>query len=199
IEGTGIKAGVIKVAAVAATITPAEEKGFKAAARAAKATGVPIETHTDAHHRGGETQADMLEAEGVNPARVSLGHSDDTDDVNYLIGLAKRGYTIGIDHVFYGAVKPAKGQPGYIEYLRQLSWQKRAGYVKQLIDAGLGDKLFLSNDWELERDAINPDGLLFNTRKTLPYLRQLGVSEQAINAITVDNPKRFFGRIQAPI
>ena len=194
IEDTGIKAGVIKAAAVAAAITPAEEKGFKAAARASKATGVPIETHTDAGHRGGETQAALLEAEGISPARASLGHSDDTEDVNYLIGLAKRGYTIGIDHVFYGAVKLAPGQPEYVKDLRRLSWQKRAGYVKQLIDAGFGDKIFLSNDWELEREKINPDGLLFNTHKTIPCLQQLGVSPQQIQAITVDNPKRFFPR-----
>jgi phosphotriesterase-related protein len=194
IDDTGIKAGVIKVAAVSAVITPAEAKGFKAAARASKATGVPIETHTDAGNRGGETQVAILEAEGVNPARVSLGHSDDTKDVNYLIGLARRGYTIGIDHVFYGATKPAKGEPDYVTFLRQIPWQQRARYVKQLIDAGLGDKIFLSNDWELEREEINPDGFLFNTRKTIPYLKQIGVSEHEIHAVTVDNPRRFFAR-----
>ena len=195
IEDTGIKAGVIKVAAVAAAVTPAEEKGFKAAARASKATGVPIETHTDAGNRGGETQAAIFEAEGISPARVSLGHSDDTKDVNYIIGLAKRGYTIGIDHVFYGATTPTQGEPDYVKYLRQIPWQQRAGYAKQLIDAGFGDKIFLSNDWELEREAINPDGFLFNTRKTIPYLTKLGVSQREIHAITVDNPKHFFGRI----
>lgn len=194
IEDTGIKAGVIKAAAVSAAITSAEEKGFRAAARASKVTGVPIETHTDAGNRGGETQAAILEAEGVSPTRVSLGHSDDTKDGNYLIGLAKRGYTIGIDHVFYGATKAAKDEPGYVTYLRQVTWQKRAGYVKQLIEAGFGDKIFLSNDWELERETMNPDGFLFNTRKTIPYLTQLGVSPGEIHAITVDNPKRFFGR-----
>jgi phosphotriesterase-related protein len=120
IEDTGIKAGVIKAAAVAGVVSPAEEKGFRAAARASKATGVPIETHTHAGQRGGETQAAILETEGVSPARVSLGHSDDTTDVNYLLGLAKRGYTIGIDHVFYGATKPAQGEPDYVTSLRQI-------------------------------------------------------------------------------
>jgi phosphotriesterase-related protein len=194
IEDTGIKAGVIKVAAQATAVSPAEEKGFKAAARASKATGAPIETHTDARRGGGLTQADLLEAEGVSPTRVSLGHSDDTDDVNYLIDLAKRGYTLGIDHAFYGAINSTKDQPGYIKERMQVPWQKRAGYIKQLIDAGFGDKLFLSNDWELDRETINPDGLLFNTRKTIPYLKQIGVSEREIRAVTVDNPKRFFGR-----
>lgn len=182
------------MAAGSARVAPAEEKGFKAAARASKATGVPIETHTDARRRGGEMQADIFEAEGVSPTRVSLGHSDDTDDVNYLLGLAKRGYTLGIDHAFYGAIERAGGQPKYIEERLEVPWKKRATYVKQLVDAGFGDRIFLSNDWELDRDEINPDGLLFNTRKTIAYLTQLGVSQRAIHAITVDNPERFFGR-----
>lgn len=194
IEDTGVKAGVIKVASQSGTVLPAEEKGIRAAVRASKATGVPIETHTDARHRGGEAQAAIFEAEGINPNRVSLGHCDDTEDVNYLIGLAKRGYTLGIDHVFYGAIKPAKGQPDYVKYELQVPWKKRAGYVKQLIDAGFGDKIFLSNDWELEREEFNPDGFLFNTRNTIPYLKQLGVTEPEIRAITVDNPTRFFRR-----
>lgn len=199
IEDTGIKAGVIKVASQSAAILPSEQKGFKAAARASKATGVPIETHSDARRRGGEPQAAIFEAEDLSPARVSLGHSDDTDDVNYLIALAKRGYTLGIDHIFWGAVENTKDHPDYVKEKLQVPWQKRAGYVKQLIDAGFGDKIFLSNDWELERDTINPDGLLFNTRKTIPYLTQLGVSQREIHAITVDNPRRFFPRAKLSV
>jgi phosphotriesterase-related protein len=42
IEGTDIKAGVIKVAARSGKLTPAEEKVFRAAARASKATGIPV-------------------------------------------------------------------------------------------------------------------------------------------------------------
>jgi hypothetical protein len=42
-----------------------------------------------------------------------------------------------------------------------------------------------------------PEGMLFTTRKTIPCLKQLGVSERKIHTITVDNPKRFFGRSSA--
>ncbi len=41
---------------------------------------------------------------------------------------------------------------------------------------------------------MNPEGLLFTLRKTISYLKQLGVSERQIQAITIDNPRRFFGR-----
>jgi predicted metal-dependent phosphotriesterase family hydrolase len=32
------------------------------------------------------------------------------------------------------------------------------------------------------------------TRHVLPYLRQLGLPDGQINALLVDNPRRFFGR-----
>jgi len=171
IEDTDIKAGVIKVAARSGAMTPAEEKVFKAAARASKATGVPVETHTNSRERGGEKQADIFEAEGLSTARVSLGHSNDTDDMEYLTGLAKRGYTLGMDHAFWGMAPVAT-----------LPWQRRVECIKRLIDAGFVNQLFLSNDWvfgDVERENVNPDGLLYTTRKTIPYLKQINVSEQA--------------------
>ena len=42
-------------------------------------------------------------------------------------------------------------------------------------------------------EKMNPDGMLFCTRKTIPYLKQLGVTDQVIRTITVENPRRFFG------
>jgi phosphotriesterase-related protein len=184
IEDTDIKAGVIKAASEFEGVRVFEERVLRAAARASKATGAPIETHTNARLRGGIKQAEIFESEGVSPLRVSLGHSDDTDDMEYLIGLAKRGYTLGMDHAFWGMARGAT-----------LPWQKRVASVKQLVDAGFVDKIFFSNDWvhgEVERERVNPDGMLFTTRKTIPYLKQLGVSEQQIRAIAVENPRRFF-------
>jgi predicted metal-dependent phosphotriesterase family hydrolase len=113
--------------------------------------------------------------------------------VGYLTGLAKRGYTIGMDHMPMGLRPPSSGL---------VPWQKRAATVKQLIDAGYGDRIFLSNDWYFgvsiaatgamnAMEQLNPEGMLFTARKTIPYLRELGVSGAAIRTITVDNPRRF--------
>jgi phosphotriesterase-related protein len=186
IEDTGIKAGVIKAASESDGVRVFEERVLRAAARASKATGVLIETHTNSRLRGGMKQAEMFEAEGVSPARVSLGHSDDTDDMDYLIGLAKRGYTLGMDHTMWGM------NPG-----ATLPWQKRADCIKRLMDAGFLDRIVLSNDWvhgDVDREKVNPDGMLFTVRRTIPYLKQLGVSQRQIDAITVENPKRLFVR-----
>jgi phosphotriesterase-related protein len=71
IEGTGIKAGVIKAASESRGVRLVEERVLRAAARASKATGVPIETHSNSVLRGGIKQAEIFESEGVSPARVS--------------------------------------------------------------------------------------------------------------------------------
>ena len=196
IEGTDIRPGVIKVATDHEGVTPFLEKALRAAARASKATGIPVTTHTYAADRTGEMQAEIFEAEGLNPAMVCLGHCDDTDDVGYLTGLLKRGYTIGMDHLTWGT----RGAP------ETLSWQQRAQCIKKLIDAGFNNKMFLSNDWYFgtsiagagameAMEKVNPDGMLFNTRKTIPYLKQLGVTDQQIRLITIENPRRFFGGV----
>jgi phosphotriesterase-related protein len=185
IDDTDIRAGVIKVASRSGVMTPAEEKVFRAAARASKATGISVQTHTNSSERGGEAQAAIFEAEGLSPGRVSLGHSNDTDDLDYLIGLARRGYMLGMDHAFWGMAPGAA-----------LSWQKRVECIKQLVDAGFINQLFLSNDWvfgDVEREKVNPDGLLYTTRRTIPYLKRLGVTDPEIGTITVENPRRFFG------
>lgn len=183
IEDTDIRAGVIKVAARSGTLTPAEVNVFKAAARASRVTGVPVTTQTNSRQRAGKAQAAIFE--GLSADRVALGHSNDTDDMSYLLGLAGRGYTLGMDHAFWGAAPGAA-----------LPWQIRVECIKKLVDSGFVSRLFLSNDWVFgddERDKINPDGLLYTTRKTIPYLRRIGVSRQAIHAMVVENPKRFLG------
>ena len=43
-----------------------------------------------------------------------------------------------------------------------------------------------------ERVKYNPDGYNFVTRNVLPKLRDMGVSDESINQIMVDNPRLFF-------
>ena len=198
IEDTGVKPGAIKGAS-GDVMTAFQEKVFRAAARASKRTGVPVTTHSHARKRGGERQAEVLEQEGLDPRKVCIGHSDESPDFDYLAGLARRGYTIGMDHSFYGLPAMGGGTAGIP------TWQDRAAMIKKLIDAGFNDRLFLATDWmsaftaaptgTMETlEARNPDGELFNLRHTIPYLRQIGVTEPQIRTITVTNPRAFFAR-----
>ncbi len=199
IEDTGVRPGVIKAASQGGVMTPFQENVFKAAARASKRTGVPVTTHSDARKRDGEKQAAIFEAEGLDPHMVCIGHSDPSTEFDYVAGLAKRGYTLGFDHLFYGLPALGGGTNG------SPTWQDRCVMLKKLIDAGYNDRLFLANDWMFALtiaatgsmkalSEANPDGGLFNVRKTIPHLREIGVTDAQIHMITVDNPRSFFAR-----
>ena len=191
IEGTGIKAGIIKVASDRGGITPPEEIVLRAAAIAQKETGVRISTHTWSPERIGDQQVRILEEEGVDLNRVYIGHSNDDTDMDYRLGLLNKGVWLGLDRFPYGATP---GTP---------NWEGRTELVKQLIDAGFAHRIMLGHDYivsgsqrnrELgeQSPAYNPHSFLFITRRVLPRLKELGATDQDINTIMVENPRRFF-------
>lgn len=189
-DGTDSKAGVIKVANNNRELTPQEVIIIRAAARAHKQTGAPISTHTRSTERVGESQVRVFEEEGVDLSRVCIGHSNDTTDVDYLLGLLRKGVYLSLDHHPGGRAGPP-------------DWQERTAIAKRLMDAGYAHRLMFGHDMVVrvsrddpnvlrERLAYNPDSYLFVARKVLPRLRELGASERDIQAVTVDNPRRFF-------
>jgi phosphotriesterase-related protein len=131
IEGTDIKAGIIKVAN-GGTIDPFGEKLLRAAARASKATGVPITTHSPGGDRIGEKQAAIFESEGLAALKVCIGHTDNSA-ADYQMGLAKRGYYLGMDQLPRGG-PAAPGTP--LQQPGALSWEQRYTQIKNLVDAG---------------------------------------------------------------
>src|SRR3984957_16370015 len=109
LDGTSVRAGVIKIATEEA-IGPDDAKILQAAGIAGVETSAPIITHTAPQHRSGEAQAALLESCGVDPRRVAIGHSDDSDDLAYLTGLASRGYWISMDRLPHGRLPEYGGQ-----------------------------------------------------------------------------------------
>ena len=191
IEGTGIKAGIIKVASDRGGITDAQEVVLRAAARTQKQTGIPISTHTWSPDRVGDQQVRILQEEGVDMSRVYIGHSNDDTDLDYLLGLLDKGVWLGLDRY------PGGRTPGTPD------WEQRTEVVKKLIDAGHCGRIMLSHDYSVpkarrdpemqeQRRLANPDGYNFITRKVLPRLLELGASENNIRQMMEENPRRFF-------
>ena len=190
IEGTGIKAGIIKVASDRGGVTQPQEVVLRAAARTHHQTGIPISTHTWSPDRVGEQQVRILEEEGVDLNRVYIGHSNDDTDMGYLLGLLAKGVWLGMDRYPGGRVP---GTP---------NWEERTEIVKKLIDEGHCGQIMLSHDYSVPkaryspeeqeaRRAANPDGFNFIGRYVLPRLKELGATDQDIHTMMVDNPRRF--------
>ena len=133
----------------------------------------------------------IFEDEGVDLVHVYIGHSNDTTDMGYLVGLLQKGVWIGLDRYPGG---PAPDMP---------NWEERTETAKRLIDAGFGHRIMISHDHGVTLSAAsrvererrcwdNPDGYLFIQRRVLPRLRDLGVPEEQVQRIMIDNPRRYF-------
>jgi phosphotriesterase-related protein len=188
IEGTGIKAGIIKVATNDPIRGP-EELMLRAAARTHQRTGVLITTHTPHTSRVGEVQIRILEEEGVDLGKVYIGHVNSTLDSDYHKKMMDKGVWLGMDHFF-----PA-GSPG------TPSWQERTTFIKDLVLGGYEDRIMLAHDWNVmslasvessQNSETHANGYSWITLSVLPLLRELGVSDNAINKLMVENPRRFF-------
>ena len=190
-DGTNVRAGAIKIA-TEESIGPEGAKILQAAGIAGVQTSAPIITHTAARYRSGEEQAAVLEASGVDPRRVAIGHSDDSDDLAYLTGLASRGYWIAMDRLPHGRLPEYGGQ----------TVQDRIEMIGKLIEAGFGGQVLLSHDepiWaglltdqDQERHLrSNPDQLTFISKVVIPGLEKLGIPAEGISGLLVDNPRRW--------
>lgn len=188
IMDTGVKAGIIKCATDEPGATPDVERILRAAAKAHRATGVPISTHTAASHKVGLLQQNIFESEGVDLSRVVIGHSGDSEDLEYLTTLMKRGSYIGMDRF------------GLDQFLPQA---KRVSTIARLCEMGYAGQMVLSHDaacyfdWapsEILATALPNWQFNFIPDVVLPELRAAGVSEEHIRAMTVDNPRRIFER-----
>jgi len=189
IAGTNIKAGILKSASDISGVTPREEAVLRGVAQAHLQTNVPIMLHSYSPGQVGRQQIAILKEEGVDLRRVKMDHSNDTTDVEYLTWLLEQGCYLGMDRY-----------PG-----RNTSPLARTKTMKALIDAGYGDRLLPSHDWssvwvaadaplisQEEREARNPYGYLYMKKVVFPQLREMGVPEETMNSLCVDNPRRFF-------
>jgi phosphotriesterase-related protein len=182
IEGTSLRAGIIKIAwDVEARLDEGRwspramlEKTARAAARAAKATGVPISCHTLAADQLGTPLLDIFDEEGLDPRAVTIGHSNDTDDMEYLAGLARRGATVGLDRFFLRDT----------EYVA-----RRAGIALELVKHGFGEQVCLGHDaqpagfWARWNPERRPDLWTLVPEVEVPWLLENGASEDDVDAL----------------
>ncbi len=186
IGSTGIKAGVIKVATGPHQITPYERTVITAAARAHKATGAPITTHTDEGTMGREQLA-ILTEEGVDPRRVIIGHSCGSADLRYHVDLLDRGVYLGFDRFGLEMLHPDR---------------LRLAALIGLLGIGFERQIVLSHDtvwcWRGRPLPVPVEQLApkWDPRHVLqhivPALREAGVGQAKIDAMLIDNPRSYF-------
>lgn len=187
IPGTGVRAGFIgEVASDLPYITAREERSFRASGQAAARTGAMVTTHAPSFPTGG-TQIDLLTAEGVEPERIVIGHTDTVKSLDYSIDLLKRGVYIEYDCMM--AVKSG-GQ------IAQNELDRRVSYIRDLVELGYAEKILLSQDvsQRSHQAAHGGPGLTFVFEEFAEAAVAAGIEPDALRMMNVDNPRRaLFG------
>jgi phosphotriesterase-related protein len=186
IQGTEIKAAFIKCAADEPGITENIEKVHRAAARASLNTGAPIMAHSRPASNTGPAQVEIFLDEGVDPSKIQIAHTGDSDDLGYIEGLLEKGVWIGLDRYGLNLFLP---------------YDKRQTTTKALLERGYADRMFLSADscatldyfppavvgQMIEADMAQEWTIRIVPEKVLPELREAGLTEEQERTIMVDN------------
>jgi 5-phospho-D-xylono-1,4-lactonase len=178
IDGSDVRAGVIKAGSSLNQITPLEENVFRAAALAHKATGAPISTHTEAGTMALE-QVALLHSGGVSPERVLIGHMDRLLDWDYHLAVARTGVILGFDQISKEKYFPDS---------------QRVEFIARLVQEGFGKQIILSGD--LARKSYwksygGEPGLTYILEQFVPLLKQQGLDQAAVDEILIHTPARL--------
>lgn len=181
IEQTGVQAAWIKLSAGDEGLAAVERKILRAAAHAGAATGAIIGSHT-MRGRVVMDQLDVLEAEGYTPERFIWIHTQLEEDPSLALEVGGRGAWLEYDAIGSDYCDDAY----FLEH------------IPRLLEAGLGDRLLLSQDrgWY---DPSQPGGgrslpYTYLPEQFLPQLCAAGVDRATIKQLTHDNPFRAFAR-----
>jgi phosphotriesterase-related protein len=184
-EGMGdtlIKAGIIKCATGEGRISPKEEQILRASARAYKATGCPIITHTT--NSMGLEQLDIFESEGVSPEEVIVSHIGfEEDPLDYSEQMLRRGANVSFDrigmHMFYDDD----------HWVNVVGNAIKKGYIDQVMVSH--DASVFAHGLEEASDENVFDDYTYIPRVFLPKLQtEAGVTEKQISIMMEDNPQR---------
>lgn len=192
-EDSEVLPGIMKCAVDYRGFTPFVDKMLRVCADAARDARLPIFCHTIPELRQGCDMMDVFDACGVPPDTVICGHSGDTDELDYLEAVLRRGCYLGMDR--FGIVTSTPGT----------TLERRVDTVYQLCRRGWAERLLISHDyvpysgffppWSEAKRPEHTDGpvdFAYFENAAVPMLLEKGLSQDDIDMLTIENPRRFF-------
>ena len=180
VAGTGVRPGIIgEIGTDKPWVSAQEERVHRAAARAARATGLAISTH-GVRSAVGLDQLRVFEEEGVDPARVIIGHADSYPVLDHFLAILDRGANLQFDFIGHRFSTEEGEEPRLVEL------------IVELLERGFGPQLLLSQDvcHNSQLKANGGSGFTYLQQHFLPTLRTAAVGEGEIHQMTIENPRR---------
>lgn len=184
VKRTNHKAGIIKAGTGYAAIDRLELKSLEIAARSSIITGAPILVHTQLGTMAYEAAQHLIDF-GVNPRKIQLSHLNKNPDPYYYEKILKE---LGVTICFDG--------PDRVKYYTDATLAENIkklvdkGYQKQItlaLDAG---RILYQRNYGIEKGK-ETFGFAYLFERFLPLLREVGVPEDAIEDILINNPREI--------
>jgi phosphotriesterase-related protein len=179
-DGTNVRAGIIgEIGTERYHVSPAQERVFRASARAQRRTGVTIWTHTTYFGDLALDQITLLREEGVPSDRIVISHLGDHPSPRNLAKVADEGVFLSIDNIGYCG-------NGYG------SDEWRARNIAYLVAEGHLNQILLSGDVCTKQHLKKYGGKGYGhvLSQFLPLLRNHGLSEEDICTMIETNPAK---------
>ncbi len=189
IPGTGIKPGFIKTAGGLNGLSEYEQLVFETAARVAKETGINICSHTEQGTYAPEIAKFYIDY-GLNPKQLCMNHMCGNPNVQYQRDVLDQGVYCAHDRF------------GLQGWLGAQTDENRVATLCGLIDTGFIDQLFIPCDTVMAWGGKPPKwrGLMAETYDimhmfdyVIPTLKKCGITDEQIDHMLIDNPRRFWG------
>jgi len=183
VGGTGIRAGIIGEVGVRDASQPYEKKILAAAARASRLTGAAISVSFAKGHHDQIATLQILKQAGADLTRVALGHANPiADNLTLMQQILQQGAYLEFDLL---------GDAPHI--LTEVPDHDVALAIVELFKQGYGRQILLSQDVRTKTDlkAYGGSGYSFIPEQFVPYLKQLGVDDEQIALMLVENPRRL--------
>lgn len=174
----GVRPGIIgEIGTHNPWVAPVEERVFRAAARAHRATGLSISLHANGSDVGLK-QLNVLEEEGADLRRVVVGHCDTHPFSDYHREVLSRGAWVEFDTI-----------RGNFEF----ETERQLEQLRVLIDEGHIDRLLLSEDMCVNRfyTVYGGKGYAYLITEFVERMLDSGLSQEQVDTLLIENPRRM--------
>lgn len=190
IGDTGICAGIIGEIGCSKPIEKDEKKVLRCCAAVQRRTGTAIYLHPSPGNDLVLENVRILDEAGADLSRVIVGHIDIHDfDTSTCYKLMDMGCYIGFDSFGLEGFMQLPDDGGYIDP----NDMKRLNRIINFVNDGYLDHILLSNDVGTKERLIAYGGFGYGhvLRDIMPIMRIKGLSDEQIDTLLIENPKRI--------